>query len=59
MTAALEVITREEITIPRVHEVYRQAFMTAEIGSDGDIKLDIEGIKVFVKVEAEKKILRF
>jgi hypothetical protein len=59
MTAVLEVITREEMTIPRLHEVYRQAYMNAEIGTDGDIKLELDGVKLFAKVEVEKKILRF
>lgn len=59
MTATLEVITREELTIPKLHEVYKQAFMESEIGADGDIKLMLDGIKVFVKIEAEKKILRY
>jgi predicted peroxiredoxin len=58
MTAVLEVITTEEITIPKVHEVYRQAYMNAEIGADGDIKLELDGMKIFVKIEADKKILR-
>lgn len=58
MTAVLEVITREELTIPKLHEVYRQAYMNSEIGADGDIKLELDGMLVFVKVEADKKILR-
>lgn len=59
MTATLEVITREEITIPKLQEVYSRAFMSPEIANDGDIKLVLDGIKIFVKVEAEKRILRF
>ena len=59
MTATLEVITKEEMTIPKLHEVYRQAFMDAEITPEGDIKLQLEGIKVFVKIQPEKKILLF
>jgi hypothetical protein len=59
MTAVLEVITREEITIPKLQEVFKQAYMPAEIGTDGDLKLEMDGIKIFVKIEAEKKILRF
>jgi predicted peroxiredoxin len=59
MTATLEVITREELTIPKLTEVYRAAFMSPEIGADGDIKLVMDGLKIFVKVEVEKKILRF
>jgi len=58
MTTTQEVLTREELTIPRLHEVYKAAFMNPEIGADGDIKLELENIKVFVKIEAEKKIMR-
>ena len=58
MTAVLEVITTDEMTIPKLHEVYRQAYINAEIGADGDIKLELDGMKIFVKIEADKKILR-
>jgi Putative bacterial sensory transduction regulator len=57
MPATLEVITREEITIPKLHEVYTQAFMHSEIQAGGDIKLELESLKLFVKVQPEKKIL--
>ncbi len=58
MTAVLEVLTTDDLTIARLMEVYKGAYMGAEIGADGDIKLDMEGLKVFVKVEPIKKILR-
>jgi hypothetical protein len=58
MTAVLDIISKEELTIPRLMEIYKGAYMGAEVGADGDIKLELEGLKVFVKVEPEKKILR-
>lgn len=58
MTAVLEVLTKDDLTIARLMEVYKAAYMGAEIGADGDIKLEMEGLKVFVKVEPIKKILR-
>jgi hypothetical protein len=57
MTATLEVITQEEITIPKLHEVYTRAFMHPETQTDGSLKLELEGLKLFVKVQPEKKIL--
>jgi hypothetical protein len=57
MPATLEVITQEELTIPKLHEVYTRAFMHSEIQPNGDIKLDVESLKLFVKVQTEKKIL--
>ena len=57
MTATLEVITQEEITIPKLHEIYTRAFMHSEIQDDGGIKLELESLKLFVKVQTEKKIL--
>lgn len=57
MPVTLEVITQEEITIPKLHEVYTRAFMHSEIQTDGSLKLELESLKVFVKVQAEKKIL--
>ncbi|HET9497612.1 MAG TPA: YbjN domain-containing protein [Candidatus Limnocylindria bacterium] len=58
MTATLEIIAREELTIPKLNEVYKQAYMNSEIGADGDIKLELDNIKIYVKTETEKKILR-
>lgn len=58
MTAVLDVITKDDLTSTRVLEIYKGAYIGGEIGVDGDIKLDMEGLKVFVKVEPEKKILR-
>jgi hypothetical protein len=57
MPATLEVITQEEITIPKLHEVYTGAFMHPEIQADGSIKLELESLKLFVKVQTDRKIL--
>lgn len=58
MTAVLDVITKDELTIARLMEIYKGAYIGAEIGTDGDIKLELDGLKVFVKVDPTKKILR-
>jgi len=59
MTAVLDVIAKDDLTIARIMEIYKGAYIGAEIGADGDIKLELEGLKVFVKVDPTKKILRF
>lgn len=58
MTVAMDVITKDDLTIARLLEIYKGAYMGGEVGADGDIKLEMEGLKVFVKVEPAKKILR-
>jgi hypothetical protein len=59
MTAVLDMIALQDLTLTKLEEVYRSAFIPSEITEDGTVKLELEGIKTFVKVEPEKKILRF
>lgn len=58
MTAVLDIISTDDLTIARLTEIYKGAYIDAEVGADGDIKLQLDGLKVFVKVEQTKKILR-
>jgi hypothetical protein len=57
MTTTVEMITRDELTNVKLQEVYARAYMPAEIQPDGDVKLDLENLKVFAKVQVDKKIL--
>ena len=51
MSALVELISKEELTTEKLLDIYRRAYMDAELDTDGDIKLRVEGINVFAKVE--------
>ncbi|HEU0305192.1 MAG TPA: YbjN domain-containing protein [Gaiellaceae bacterium] len=56
MTVA-EVISKEALTTERLLEIYKHAYMDAQIDSDGDVALTIDGFKLFAKVEPEPKFM--
>lgn len=51
-------IPAEEVTNPKVLDVFNQAFMEAEIDADGDVKVMIDGTKLFFSVTEGKPFLR-
>jgi|SRR5450759_2314433 Putative bacterial sensory transduction regulator len=58
MADVLDVIAMDDLTVARLTEIYRAAYMNPEVGDNGDIKLQLDGLKVIVKVEPTKKFLR-
>ena len=59
MTAVLEVIRNEELSGPRLLEVFRDAYIEGELDSDGDVRLTLDGIKVLVTTDVSRKLLHF
>lgn len=57
MTAVLEVLANEELTGTKLAEIYRNAYMDVQVDSDGDIRLNLEGIKVLVSVDGTRKVM--
>jgi hypothetical protein len=45
-----DVIDRSDLTTERLLEVFREAYMSAELDEDGDIRID-EGMRVFVRLD--------
>ncbi|HJW22428.1 MAG TPA: YbjN domain-containing protein [Candidatus Limnocylindrales bacterium] len=59
MTAVLEVIRNEELSGPRLLEIFRDAYIEGELDSDGDVRLTLDGIKVLVTTDVSRKLLHF
>ena len=59
MTAVLEVIRNEELSGPRLLEIFRDAYIEGELDSDGDVRLTLDGIKVLVTTDVSRKLVHF
>ena len=59
MPAVLEMIRGDELTGPRLLEIFRRAYIDGELDSDGDVRLTIDGIKILVTVDSQRKLLHF
>lgn len=59
MTAVLEVMRSEELSGPRLLEIFRGAYLDGELDSDGDVRLTLDGIKVLVTVDVSRKLIHF
>lgn len=59
MTAVLEVIRSDELSGPKLLEIFRSAYLDGELDSDGDVRLTLDGIKVLVTVDVSRKLLHY
>lgn len=59
MTAVLEVIRSDELSGPKLLEIFRNAYLDGELDSDGDVRLTLDGIKVLVTVDVSRKLLHY
>jgi len=59
MTAVLEVISNEELSGHKLLEIFKNAYMDAELDQDGDVRLTLDGIKVLVTVDQSRKLIHF
>jgi hypothetical protein len=57
MPAVLEVISNEELTSQKLHEIFRNAYMDAQLDADGDVRLTLDGIKILVTVDQSRKLI--
>jgi hypothetical protein len=57
MTVA-ELITKEELTGQRLMEIFAAAYMDPHIDADGDVTLELDGIKILVSADAPRSVLR-
>ena len=50
-------ISDSDLTVQKLEAVFKAAFMSCSIDSDGDLRIEDRGIKVFLRVNTEKKRL--
>jgi hypothetical protein len=56
---SVEILSETEVTIPNLAQVFKRAFFSTSIDSDGDLLVQSEGPRIIVRIDAEKKLLVF
>jgi len=52
-----ELLREEEISLDKLMGIFKAAFFTAELDSDGDLVIRDSGVNTFMKVDDDRKIL--
>lgn len=58
MTHEAQVFSKDELTSAKVVEIFKQAFMDASIDSDGDVAINMEGLRLFAILDPQKGMMR-
>lgn len=53
------VLAEPEVTLQRLKELYTAAFLKVEIDEDGDLRIDDDGIKTFVRLDAKRQLVTY
>jgi Putative bacterial sensory transduction regulator len=53
-----EIISKDEFTTAKLLEIYNQAYMDADIDEDGEIKLELDGFRLFAAVDSNRGEMR-
>jgi hypothetical protein len=54
---AEDIIPEEEVTAPKLMALFTGAFIDCEIDKDGDVRIEEDGIKTFLRVTPKKKVI--
>ena len=57
--SSTEIFTETEVTIENVNKIFKRAFFSTSLDSDGDLLVQSDGPRVIVKIDSEKKHLCF
>jgi len=58
-TGAEEIIPEDEIAAPKLMALFKGAFIDCNIDEDGDVRIDEDGIKTFLRVSPKKKVITY
>jgi len=56
---AQTIIPEEEVNIKRIKTLFEAALVKCEIDEDGDLAIEEDGLKSFIMVDTEKKLLTY
>lgn len=56
---AEEIIPEDEIAAPKLMALFKAAFIDCKIDEDGDVRIDDDGIKTFLRVSPKKKVITY
>lgn len=55
-----EILSEHEVSLEKLESLFKAAFLRTERDSDGDLVIrDESGVKTFVKIDKEKKLISF
>lgn len=57
--AAVEVLAETEVTTPNLAQVFKRAFFSTSVDSDGDLIVQSDGPRIIVRIDTEKKLVVF
>lgn len=52
-------VPEADVTLGKIKTIFETALMKAEFDEDGDLKIEENGVKTFVRVNKEKKLITF
>jgi len=54
-----QVLPEKEVTAERLVGLFRDAMIKCDIDKDGDIRIEESGVKTFIRLDANKKLITF
>lgn len=55
----MDVLNESEVSVKKLESIFKAAFIQCSIDRDGDLAIESGGLKVFIRVNPEKKIITF
>ncbi|HYL40821.1 MAG TPA: YbjN domain-containing protein [Candidatus Binatus sp.] len=59
MTALLDLIRGEELSAARLLRIFRDGYLEAELDTEGDVRLTLDGISILVTVDVSRRLIHF
>ena len=56
---ALKTMPEADVSLKKVQEIFDAAYLKTEIDKEGDLKIDDDGVKTFVRVDSARKLITF
>jgi hypothetical protein len=56
---APRMLAESELTLERLQEVFSAAYLKTEIDADGDLRIDEDGIKTFVRLDPKRRLVTY
>lgn len=57
--ADVRLLAEADVTLERLKDVYTAAYLKAEIDDDGDLRIDDDGMKTFVRIDTKRRLLTY